>query len=144
MQSLERHYLNLVRLGRKKKKQNESLPTVGLQIVEDHCCGLVLVSAFANWRRLRVQHQYLPACRVLRFAIVSSVAVLVSLLITREATHVGIVLASAVVMLIHGLDDVNVVCCAVPLISTCTIVRVFMPPEAESHELFLHLGITFW
>ena len=32
--------------------------------------------------------------------------------------------------------------CVVPLITTCTVVRVFMPPEAESHELFLHLGIV--
>ena len=32
---------------------------------------------------------------------------------------------------------------AVPLLSTCTIVSVFMPPEAESHELSLRLGITF-
>ena len=43
---------------------------------------------------------------------VSLVAVLFSLLFTREATRVGIVLASAVVMLIHGLESVNVVCCA--------------------------------
>ena len=75
---------------------------------------------------------------------VSLVAVLFSLLFTRESTRVGIVLASAVVMLIHGLEGVNVVCCAVSLISTCTIVRVFMPSEAWSHELFLRLGITFW
>ena len=32
---------------------------------------------------------------------------------------------------------------AVPLLLTCTIVRGFMPPEAESHELFVRLGITF-
>ena len=64
-----------------------------------------------------------------------------SLLFTREATHVGIALASAVVMLIDGHRRVLRIV-LVPLMTTCTIVRVYMPPEAESHELFLHLGIT--
>ena len=101
---------HLVLVEKKRKMSRRSLWVCRLW--RDHCCGLVMVSSFANWRRLCVQHQYLPACRGLRFAMVSLVAVLFPLLITREATRVGIVLASAVVMLIHGLESVNVVCCA--------------------------------
>ena len=129
---------HLVLVAKKKKMSRRSLWVCRLW--RDHCCGLVMVSDFANWRRLCVQHQYLPACRGLRFAMVSLVAVLFSLLITREAARVGIVLASAVVMLIHGLESVNVVCCAVPLISTCTIVPVFMPPEDSLTNSFFILG----
>ena len=77
----------------------------------NHCLEVVLVSSFAIRCRMSGQHWSLPAFRCLRFAIVSLVAVLLSLLCRREATHVCIVLASAV-MLIHGFEDVNVVCCA--------------------------------
>ena len=133
--------LNLTWSWSQKKRRKMSRRSLWVcRLWRDHCCGLVMVSAFANWRRLCVQHQYLPACRGLRFAMVSLVAVLFSLLITREAARVGIVLASAVVMLIHGLESVNVVCCAVPLISTCTIVPVFMPPEDSLTNSFFILG----
>ena len=59
---------------------------------------------------------------------VSLVAVLFSLLFTREARRVGIVLASAVVMLIHGLESVNVVCCA-----SCCAVDLDMHNRPSSH-----------
>ena len=52
------------------------------------------------------------------------------LIFTREATHVGLVQASAVVMLIHGLENVNGVCCAVCVCSK----------KSTSRTLFLHLG----
>ena len=42
----------------------------------NHCLEVVLVSASASCCRLLVRHSSLPACRGLRFAIVSSVAVL--------------------------------------------------------------------
>ena len=61
---------------------------VGLQDVVNHCLEVVLVSASASCCRLCVQHPSLPACWGLRFAIVSSVAVLFSLIFNPLACRV--------------------------------------------------------
>ena len=55
----------------------------------NHCLEVVLVSASASCSRLSVQHSSLPACRGLRFAIVSSVALLFSLIFNPFACEVS-------------------------------------------------------
>ena len=49
-----------------QKKRNMSRRSLWVcRLWRDHCRGLVMVSSFANWRRLCVQHHYLQACRIL-------------------------------------------------------------------------------
>ena len=51
---------------------------------------------------------------------------------TRGSGHVGILQASVVLILIHGLENVNGVCCVLwlwPLNATCTIDHAFGRPS---------------
>ena len=57
------------------------------------------------------------------------------LIFTREATHVGIVQASAVVILIHGLECVNGVCCPVCLCHRIVDVHNRSPPAKNDRSV---------
>ena len=74
---------------------------MGLQIVEGPLFWACYGERFCELAQIVRPAPVSSSLSGLRFAIVSSVAVLVSLLITREALRVDIVLASAIVMLIH-------------------------------------------
>ena len=74
---------------------------MGLQIVEGPLFWACYGECFCELAQIVRPAPVSSSLSDLRFAIVSSVAVLVSLLIKREALRVDIVLASAIVMLIH-------------------------------------------
>ena len=57
------------------------------------------------------------------------------LIFTREATHVGIVQASAVVVLIHGLENVNGVCCPVCLCHRIVDLHNRSPPAKNDRSV---------